>query len=88
MSHKRPPLCSDTRGFMFRERLIDSRRQAHNVRVQVVRAVTRNPRRTKLVEKSAIPRSPATNTLGGVANPNLLPCLGLFCLDVTGHSFN
>jgi hypothetical protein len=27
----------------------------------VARAVKRNPRRTKLVEKGAIPRSPATN---------------------------
>src|SRR5438128_10693678 len=33
----------------------------YNGGVQVARAVTRKPRRTKLVEKAAIPRSPATN---------------------------
>jgi hypothetical protein len=33
-----------------------------NVRVQMARAVTRNPRRTKLVEKGAIQRSPATTS--------------------------
>ena len=33
--------------------------EPHNGRVQVARSVARNPRRTKLGEKGAMPRSPA-----------------------------
>ena len=41
-----------------------------NVRVQVARAVARNPRRTKPVEKHAIPRSPATNCSAALYGPS------------------